>query len=100
MNGVDYERRDYFRERFSIDELRRVLTSVGIGPQDVVSKRSKVYRARTVEIDAMNDDELLAAMVEEPTLIRRPLVVADGRLVTGFDRTGLQALAGERKGSE
>ncbi len=48
----------------------------------------------------MDDDELLAAMVEEPTLIRRPLVIADGTLVTGFDRQGLQALVERRKGSE
>jgi arsenate reductase-like glutaredoxin family protein len=77
-----------------------VLQSVGVSPQDIVSKRSKVYRTRQAEIDAMDDQELLAEMVEEPTLVRRPLVVADGKLVTGFDRTGLQSLADEQRGSE
>jgi arsenate reductase-like glutaredoxin family protein len=80
--------------------LRRALESVNAEPADVLSKRSKVYRERTAEIDAMDAEQLLAAMVAEPTLIRRPLVIADGTLVTGFDRTGLQALAEAQTGSE
>jgi arsenate reductase-like glutaredoxin family protein len=80
--------------------LRQVLASAGAGPFDVLSKRSKVYRARSAEIDAMTDDELLVEMVAEPTLLRRPLVIADNRLVVGFDRTGLQQLAGRQHESE
>ncbi len=41
----------------------------------------------------MTDDELLAAMVAEPTLIRRPLILDDDRLIVGFDKKGLAALA-------
>jgi len=41
----------------------------------------------------MTDDELLAAMVVEPTLIRRPLILDDDRLIVGFDKKGLAALA-------
>lgn len=77
-----------------------MLTAAGVGPSDVLSKRSKAYKARADEIESMTDDELLAAMVEEPTLIRRPLVVADGRLVIGFDRSGLESLVGEHGGGE
>ena len=61
----------------------------------MLSKRSKRYRERPDDIDGMADDALLAAMVDEPTLLRRPLVIAGDKLVVGFDRTGLQALAGE-----
>jgi arsenate reductase-like glutaredoxin family protein len=48
----------------------------------------------------MTDDALIAAMVEEPTLLRRPLVIAGDNLVVGFDRTGLQALASAQDESE
>lgn len=76
-----------------------MLASVGARPGDVLSKRSKPYRPRADEIDAMDDDALLAAMIEEPALIRRPLVVASGRLVTGFDRTQLQSLVESSQGN-
>jgi arsenate reductase-like glutaredoxin family protein len=32
-------------------------------------------------------------MVQEPTLLRRPLALRDGRIVVGFDRDELVALA-------
>jgi len=90
---IAYDRRDFFRDRLTIDELREVLDRAGVAPTDILSRRSRVYKARSEEIDAMTDDELLAAMVAEPTLIRRPLILDDDRLIVGFDKKGLAALA-------
>jgi arsenate reductase-like glutaredoxin family protein len=42
----------------------------------------------------MSDDELVSAMVAEPTLIRRPLVACGDDLVVGFSRRELAALLG------
>jgi arsenate reductase-like glutaredoxin family protein len=44
-----------------------------------------------MEIDAMSDDELISAMINEPTLLRRPLIVDGDRLIVGFDRNALQS---------
>jgi len=90
--GVDFTRRDYFRERFTVEELRGVLQSVGLAPREVLSKRAKAYGELVGDRD-LSDDELLALMVREPTLLRRPLAVKDGRATVGFDREGLTALA-------
>lgn len=81
--GAQFERRDFFRHPFSRDELRSVLDRAGLAPRDVLSRRSKVYLARSEEIDALDDDALLDLMLEEPTLLRRPLVVKDDRVVVG-----------------
>ena len=90
--GVDFTRRDYFRERFTVEELRGVLRSVGLAPREVLSKRAKAYGELVGDRD-LSDDELLALMVLEPTLLRRPLAIKDGRATVGFDREGLTALA-------
>lgn len=80
--------------------MRQALDEVGLRPVDLLSRRSNAYRERSAAIDAMNDEALLTAMVNEPTLIRRPLIFADGGLLMGFDREGLQALVDEREGNE
>lgn len=41
----------------------------------------------------LSDDELLRLMVEEPNLIRRPLITVDGEIVPGFDKAGKARLA-------
>jgi arsenate reductase len=74
--------------------LRATLASAGLGPQDVLSKRAKAY-SQLVGDHELSDDELLALMVQEPTLIRRPLAIKGDRATIGFDKTGLAELASE-----
>ncbi|MBI4788321.1 MAG: hypothetical protein HY782_14915 [Chloroflexi bacterium] len=37
----------------------------------------------------VGEEELLKLMVQEPRLLRRPLVVVDGKPIIGFDRAVL-----------
>jgi arsenate reductase-like glutaredoxin family protein len=62
-------------------------------PSDVLSKRAKAYGTLIGDRD-LSDEELLVLMVQEPTLLRRPLAINDGRTVIGFDKLGLTKLAG------
>lgn len=72
--------------------MRAILTGAGLGPRDVLSKRAKAFGELVGDRD-LSDDELLALMVQEPTLIRRPLAIKDSRATIGFDKAGLAALA-------
>ncbi len=85
-------RRDYFKERFTVEELRAVLADAGLTPQEVLSRRAKAYATLVGDRD-LSDDELLALMIQEPTLLRRPLAVRGTQTAIGFDRVGLTALA-------
>ncbi|MGC4107089.1 MAG: arsenate reductase family protein [Thermomicrobiales bacterium] len=91
-SGVEFESCDYFRNRFTRDELKDVLTRAGLTPREILSVRSKVYKARSAEIDALDDDALLDLMLEEPTLLRRPLVIKDGAVVVGHNTGALADL--------
>ena len=70
-----------------------MLQSAGLTSREVLSKRAKPYKDLVGDRD-LSDDELLELMVREPTLLRRPLAVKDGRATVGFDREGLAGLAG------
>lgn len=94
-SGAQHESRDFSRNRFTRDELTSLLERAGLTPSGVLSKRSRVYKARSPEIDAMNADALLDLMIEEPTLLRRPLVIRGNDLVMGHDPTQLEALVAQ-----
>jgi Spx/MgsR family transcriptional regulator len=91
-SGAAYASRDYFRDRFTREELRALLDRVGLAPGDVLSRRSKVYKADPDRFDAMSDGELLASMIEEPTLLRRPLVIQGETAIVGHNATKLNEL--------
>lgn len=84
-SGTAYVSRDFFRNRFTLAELQGILDRAGLTPFDVLSKRSKVYKARSEEIDRLDGPALLAMMIEEPTLLRRPLVIQDDTVVVGHN---------------
>lgn len=85
-------RRDYFKERFTVEELRAVLADAGLTPRDVLSRRAKAY-ATLIGDRELADEELLALMVREPTLLRRPLAVRGEGAAIGFDKGALTALS-------
>jgi Spx/MgsR family transcriptional regulator len=97
QSGKEYVYRDYFRQRFSHDELVGVFDRAGLTARQVLSTRSKVYQARAAEIDALDDDALLMLMLDEPTLLRRPIVIGGGDVVIGHNATKLATLVDQAK---
>lgn len=57
-----------------------------------MSKRSKVYRTLGLAEQQLSEDELLELMVQEPTLLRRPLVISGDGVAIGYNQKRLQEL--------
>jgi arsenate reductase (glutaredoxin) len=91
-NGVEAERRDYFKDEFTRDELRALLDEIGMKPSEVLSKRSKAYRDLGLADREVSGDELLDLMVSNPTLLRRPIIVKDGQAVVGYKSKEIESL--------
>lgn len=91
-SGAEFTSRDFFRHRFSAEELHDILDRAGMTSKEVLSKRSKVYQARAAEIDALDDEALLSLMLDEPTLLRRPIVIGPSGVVIGHNENRLQEL--------
>jgi arsenate reductase-like glutaredoxin family protein len=61
-------------------------------PSEVLSKRSRAYKALGLAERQPSDDELLDLMAQEPTLLRRPLIISPGGVTVGFNQKQLQEL--------
>ena len=89
--GIDVEERDFFAKPLTRDELNDLIDAVGI--ENLFSWRSpsaKPYRDRK---DTISTDELVDAMLQEPRLIRRPIVISPGsEPIVGFDKTAYAQL--------
>ncbi|MFD6857002.1 arsenate reductase (glutaredoxin) [Rhodococcus sp. NPDC060086] len=59
----------------SRDGLRKLLDDAGLRPSEAIRKKEAVYKE--LNLADASEDELLVAMVENPILIERPLVVTD-----------------------
>ena len=91
-SGAAFRVRDYLKQRFTAEQLAEVLSGVGLTPAMALSTRSRVYRERELNAEALNDEEILNLMVEQPTLIRRPIVTKGRRVVIGHNPAELATL--------
>jgi len=86
QEGIEFSEREFFKSPFSEDELRAIL---GENIRDRFSWVSPSFKQLGVDRDDLTDDELVSLMLENPRLIRRPLIVVDGvaiPTVSGFNQ--------------
>jgi arsenate reductase (glutaredoxin) len=77
---LDVEVRRYLDEPPSRSELEDVLARLGLDdPRQMMRTGERVYRE--LDLADAGRDELLAAMVEHPILIERPIVIRGDRAV-------------------
>jgi Spx/MgsR family transcriptional regulator len=92
--GVDADRRDLFKQQLNADEIRALFARAGLSARVVLSTRSRPYTELGLADRDLSDDEIISLMAEHPALLRRPIVVKDGKAVIGFNRGAIETLVG------
>ncbi len=91
---VAFTRRDLFKQPLTAAEIKALAARTPGGVRDLLSTRTAQYKALGLDTKKVSDDALIAMMVKEPRLLRRPLTLAGTRLVIGFDGPALEAVRG------
>jgi arsenate reductase len=73
---------EYLKDPPTAGELKAIVKQLGIAPEALVRKGEDIYKARYAG-RTLSDAEWIAAMVKDPILIERPIVVADGKAAIG-----------------
>lgn len=74
---------EYLTEAPSAEELTRVLTMLGKSPRDIIRKGEAVYKKLGLKDTSISDEALIAAMVANPILIERPIVINGDKAALG-----------------
>ncbi len=81
-NGVEPEVVEYLKSSPTETEIRDLLAKLGLGAIDIVRKGEKVFKELGLTRESGND-ALIAAMVANPILIERPIVVKGDKAALG-----------------
>ncbi|MCX7982928.1 MAG: hypothetical protein N2572_08480 [Syntrophales bacterium] len=87
---LDLEERDFFRFPFSPEEIKSLLH--GRSAKDMFNPRSPEVKKRGLSPDQLTDEDLISLMIEEPRLIKRPIVVIGKETYFGADTKTLAQL--------
>lgn len=85
LEGKGFELRviEYLKTPPSRTELERILRLLHLEPRELMRKQEPEYRALGLDHKALTRAQLIEAMVENPRLIERPIVLANGKAALG-----------------
>jgi Spx/MgsR family transcriptional regulator len=85
--GYRLNYRDLVKERLSASELQKLIGRHD--HEDFLNPRSDVFRKKKMKDKPPSRREAICLMARNPDLIRRPVIVAGGRVVIGYDENGM-----------
>jgi len=92
QEGVELEERDFFADPLSDQELRDLIGNRPAG--QIFSWNSPSFKKLGVTREDLDDDKLIRLMLDEPRLIRRPLVQVGGEVFVGTDKQAMARALG------
>lgn len=89
-HGFQLYFRDLAKDRLSSAELEKLIGKRDY--TDFLNPRNELFRRKKMKDHPPSRRDAIRMMVKEPNLIRRPVIVAGGRVVVGFDEDGMAHL--------
>lgn len=85
LRGKDIEPEiiDYIENPPTAEEFREILAKLDLSPRDLLRRGEKIYKQLELSDTALSDTALITAMVGNPILIERPIVVKGDKAVLG-----------------
>jgi arsenate reductase len=81
--GVDIEIIEYLQTAPDKKTLSEILGLLAMAPSALLRKGESVYKVLNLADKLDNDEAILDAMIENPILIERPIVLANGKACIG-----------------
>ncbi len=74
---------EYIKTPPNSDELESILKKLGMEPRELMRKGEAIYKELNLDNKDLSRDQLIQAMLENPKLIERPIVIANGKAAIG-----------------
>ena len=84
--GLEFQLRDIKLERPTVDELHQWWTASGLPLKRFFNTSGLQYKALGLKdkLPGMDEEEQLALLATDGMLVKRPILVGDGFVLTGF----------------
>lgn len=81
--GIHPDIIDYQKQPPSAAQLGEIADKLGVEPRQMMRKGESVYKELSLDNPELSRDQLLQAMADNPILIERPIVLANGKAAIG-----------------
>merc|ERR1711879_468118 len=73
-----------------------MLKNTESGFEDIISTRSKVFQENNLDIEDMTMSELTNFIIENPSVLRRPIIIEDEKMQVGYNEDEIRTFIPKR----
>lgn len=84
-NNLPFVEKNIFTTLLKEDEIKYLLKRTENGTEDIISTRSKVFQEMNIDLDDLSLNELVKFIRENPSILKRPIILNEKNLVVGYD---------------
>lgn len=99
-NNVEFKERHLFRQTPTAEELYSLLSLTTEGLNEILATRSQSFKDLNVEIEDLPLSQVVELIIQDPKLLRRPIISDGKRLVVGYQPEQLKSFISKIKFSE
>ena len=93
QKGLEVKDRDFFKDTLSESEVRELAAMSGT--ENIFARRSPSLKKLGLADKELSDDEMVNLMLQEPKLVRRPLLKVGDKLMGGGGNAAVEAAIAE-----
>lgn len=82
-SGITPEIIEYLKEPPGYQELSDTLDLLDLEPRALMRSQEKPYKENNLDNPDLSREDLIRAMIDNPILIERPIVLHDGKAIIG-----------------
>ena len=88
---VPFKEHNIMTSPLTTEELRNILALTENGTDDIISTRSKIFQKLNVDVEDLSISALIKLIEENPSLLRRPIILDKKRMQIGFNEDEISA---------
>lgn len=96
-HSVDVQERHIFRETPTRQELFTLLSMTSEGLDELLATRSRTFKSLNVDVDNMPLSAVVDLIIQEPKLLRRPILTDGEAIVVGYNLEKLRSLTKKKQ---
>jgi arsenate reductase-like glutaredoxin family protein len=93
QKGLEITERDFFKDTLSEAEVRDLAAVAGT--ENIFARRSPSLKKMGLADRELSDDEMVKLMLQEPKLVRRPLLKVGDKLMVGGGNAAVEEAIAE-----
>ncbi len=93
--NIPFIEKNIFKTPILKEEIFKMLTMSENGFDDIISRRSRVFQETKLDLEKMKTKELVDFIIENPSVLKRPIIVSELDLQVGYNNEDIEVFLPE-----